>query len=124
MSALTTFSDAYSQDIETLVMPGEVIAGHAELEPECSSCHKLFDKKGQTNLCMDCHEDVAADVNGQKGYHGLANEVLDEACSSCHTDHQGRGANIVLLDEAAFNHEFTNFELIGAHLEVECDDCH
>ena len=124
MSALTTFSDAYSQDIETLVMPGEVIAGHAELEPECSSCHKLFDKKGQTNLCMDCHEDVAADVNGQKGYHGLANEVLDEACSSCHTDHQGRGADIVLLDDTAFEHEFTDFELIGAHLEIECDDCH
>ena len=53
---------SHAQDIETLLMPGDVIEGHADVEAECSSCHKSFDKKAQRGLCMDCHEVVADDV--------------------------------------------------------------
>ena len=34
--------------IESLVMPGEVIEGHAKYEEECKNCHKRFDKGAQT----------------------------------------------------------------------------
>ena len=124
MMALTTSQKSFAQDIETLVMPGEVITGHQELESECSSCHKMFDKAGQRNLCLDCHEDVAEDVNSERGFHGMRAEVQTDQCSSCHTDHIGRDAEIVLLDEDAFDHRFTDFTLQDAHLEATCTDCH
>lgn len=120
----TTAKQAFAQDLEALVMPGEVIAGHADLETECSSCHKMFDKDGQKVLCLDCHDAVAADFNAQSGFHGMFQDVRDSACSSCHTDHIGRDGDITVLDEAAFDHSFTDFELIGAHLEVACNECH
>ena len=122
--AVLTFSKASAQDIETLVMPGQVITGHADVEEECSSCHRLFDKVGQRKLCMDCHEDVAADIDASIGYHGLQSDASNDQCSTCHTDHEGRDANIVNLDEDDFDHSFTDFELLGAHLENECADCH
>lgn len=122
--ALSTSLSANAQDIETLVMPGEVIAAHADLESECSNCHKMFDKAGQRQRCLDCHEDVAADVDDERGFHGLRAEVHTDQCSSCHTEHEGRDAIVVILDEDTFDHRFTDFELEGAHAEAECIDCH
>jgi len=103
-------------------MPGEVIKGHADLESECSSCHKMFDKEGQRQLCLDCHEDVADDVDQDHGFHGLRAEVEISQCSSCHTEHEGRDAVIVILDEDKFDHRFTDFELQGSHADAVCSD--
>ena len=122
--SILTISDAFAQDIETLVMPGEVIAGHVDIEAECSSCHAMFDKSAQRQLCMDCHEDVAADVTASVGYHGLHPEASVEQCATCHTDHEGRKAEIVILDTTGFDHNFTDFELTGKHLDTKCDECH
>ena len=119
-----TFSDSSAQDIETVLMPGDVIAGHAEIEAECSSCHAMFNKSAQRGLCLDCHEDVSADVGASVGYHGLHPQARKEQCASCHTDHEGRDADIVLLSENDFDHSLTDFELLGAHLENDCGDCH
>lgn len=110
--------------IETLVMPGAVIEGHAEYEPECASCHKKFDRPGQRQLCMDCHEDVGADIGAKQGFHGLFPDAQEAQCYTCHTDHRGRDADIIGLRESTFDHAFTDFELIGSHLEVACADCH
>ena len=122
--ALLTFANAQAQDIETLVMPGKVIAGHADIEPECSSCHAMFDKSAQRQLCMDCHEDVAADLTALQGFHGLHPEASTKQCATCHTDHKGRDADAVLLVEDDFDHSLTDFDIIGAHLEAACADCH
>jgi hypothetical protein len=123
-TGLLTSHQLAAQDIETLVMPGQVIEGHAEYEAECSSCHKMFDKSGQQKLCLDCHEDIAGDFENKTGYHGLSSDVQEEICSSCHTDHEGRNAVIVIIDEESFDHEFTDFELLGSHADAECEDCH
>ena len=124
MASALIFPGTGRAQIETLVMPGEVIEGHAELEAECSNCHKAFDRARQRVLCLDCHEDVAADVKAVAGYHGLFDDARSDECSSCHTDHKGRNANIVQLTEASFDHQFTDFELLGAHLQPACADCH
>ncbi len=124
MLGLLTSYRATAQDIETLVMPGQVIAAHADVESECSSCHKMFDKSGQRVLCLDCHEDVAGDINQERGFHGLRAEAREDKCASCHADHEGRDADIVRLDEATFDHRFTDFELKDSHVEAECDGCH
>jgi len=105
-------------------MPGEVIRGHADVEADCASCHKRFDRGHQRKLCLDCHEDVASDATAGTGFHGRSDDVGDEACATCHTDHDGRNADILGLDEATFDHHFTDFELLGKHLETECEGCH
>jgi uncharacterized paraquat-inducible protein A len=70
MLACFTSQTAAAQTIESLVMPGEVIQGHADIETECTSCHKRFDRSAQSGLCLDCHEDVANDTNAGIGFHG------------------------------------------------------
>ena len=115
---------SHAQGIESLLSPGDVIEGHADIESECSECHKSFDKGAQRGLCMVCHEDVATDVRGGEGFHGLHPEAGDAQCRTCHTEHLGRDADIVGLEENAFDHEFTDFELIGKHQQAECGDCH
>lgn len=124
MIGFLTSHDSAAQDIESLVMPGKLVTGHADLESECSSCHKMFDKKGQRQLCLDCHEDVAEDVAQNRGFHGQRVEVQTDQCSSCHDEHHGRDAPIVILDEATFDHRFTDFELTGSHKEADCEGCH
>ena len=124
ITVLTTTPDCFAQDFETVLMPGKVIGGHAEIEAECSSCHVMFDKTAQRQRCMDCHEEVAADIAAKTGFHGLQAAANIDQCASCHTDHEGRDAVIVDLDADAFDHAFTDFALDGAHLDTSCKDCH
>ena len=122
--AMITANVAFGQDIETLVMPGKVIIGHADLESECSNCHKMFDKSGQKELCLNCHEEVAEDFKSSLGFHGRFETARTGQCTDCHTEHKGREADIVGLDEKEFDHSFTDYELIGKHIETACADCH
>lgn len=109
---------------EKLVMPGEVIQGHAKLEKECGNCHEAFSKASQRRLCLDCHKDVARDIDGKTGFHGRRPDVQGVECKHCHTDHKGRAADIVLFDPETFNHAFSDFQLTGAHSAARCDGCH
>lgn len=117
-------SVVWADSSELALMPGEVIQGHAKIEANCKECHIRFDKDAQKGLCKDCHKEVKADVLSRKGYHGTLDE---KECRVCHTDHKGRGAKIIVFDEAKFNHEKTDFPLLGAHKKadkVKCLDCH
>ncbi len=109
---------------ERLVMPGDLIEGHADLRKNCSNCHTSFSKGAQVSLCLDCHKKVNADIRQKRGLHGRSAEVAASNCSHCHTDHIGRDANIVLLDKAVFDHAMTDFALDGAHRGVPCSGCH
>ena len=124
MALLFVIPERADAQIETLIMPGKVIEGHAEYEGECESCHQRFERGRQRTLCLDCHEDIAADVDSATGFHGKFESVREDSCANCHTDHEGRDADIVGLDEANFDHEFTDFPLLGKHAENECTDCH
>jgi len=124
MTLATIATNTANAQIETLVMPGKVIEGHAEVESECASCHQKFERGRQRTLCLECHEDVGKDIDQGAGFHGKFEHARDDKCASCHTDHEGRDADIVHLDESSFDHEFTDFPLIGKHKENECGDCH
>src|SRR5512143_3054778 len=43
---------------DIMVMPGDVIQGHAKFEDLCEKCHKKFDKAAQATLCADCHKEI------------------------------------------------------------------
>ncbi len=118
-------TDAYAQNwFERLVMPGELIEGHAKLESKCANCHSSFSKKGQRPLCLDCHKEINKDIQSKTGFHGRSKEVGARECSHCHTDHIGRKADTVNLDEETFNHNRTDFPLVGRHQRLGCNQCH
>jgi hypothetical protein len=121
LAYLAAAAPALGQSFETVLMPGKVIAGHAKWEEACAKCHVPFDKRAQARLCLDCHKPVAQDLHEGKGYHGREKE---RDCRTCHTDHKGREAKIVRLDEAKFDHAMTDFALRGAHLPLKCHACH
>jgi hypothetical protein len=107
-----------------LLMPGDVIQGHAKLEENCENCHKKFDKAAQSALCADCHKDVGKDIAEKRGFHGRLEPGKE--CKECHTEHKGRNAKIAEFNHAKFDHSRTDYPLKGAHLnaKVKCTDCH
>ncbi|PKO48660.1 MAG: cytochrome C [Betaproteobacteria bacterium HGW-Betaproteobacteria-4] len=119
--ALAFAGAAAAESIEKVLMPGQVISGHAKYEHDCEQCHQRFDKKAQTKLCLDCHKNVAADVRARSGLHG---KLEDNNCRACHTEHKGRGADIAPIDKKKFDHSRTDFKLLGAHKESKCESCH
>ncbi len=110
--------------VEPLLMPGEVAAKHAKLEHQCEKCHAPFDKQAQDRLCLACHEEVAADLGEKRGYHGRDPAVSGQVCKTCHTEHEGRDAEIVRLNRHTFEHRYTDMPLREAHLRVPCEQCH
>ena len=116
-------NSALAAGIETLVMPGKLIEGHAEYEEECGKCHQPFRKERQSRLCTDCHEEVGADISGKQGFHGRGVAGKTD-CKHCHTDHKGRDADIIQLGIETFDHEKTDYVLKGAHTGISCSACH
>lgn len=122
--AVDVGNEAAAVEIEKLVMPGPVIAGHAEYESDCGSCHQAFSKTAQRELCLDCHDEVAGDIGSRTGFHGRAADARDDACVSCHSEHRGRDADIVGLDPDVFDHALTDMPLEGRHTLAACSGCH
>ena len=112
---------AHSQGIESVLSPGKLIQGHAKTENDCNACHVKFDRNAQDGQCLACHKEVGVDMRNGSGYHG---RLKPQMCRSCHTDHKGRDAKIVLLDEKQFDHALTDFALRGKHQKTECAKCH
>ncbi len=97
---------------------------HEEIESQCNVCHSKFDDQPQRALCLDCHEDIDADIQTHRGYHGLNMEAQESECASCHGEHKGRDADITGLVPELFEHADTNFRLEGAHANLACSGCH
>ncbi len=109
---------------ETLLMPGKLTSAHAKYEEQCSQCHDRSDRNRQTQLCLDCHKDIAADLHLQRGFHGHLPGIENSQCHACHSEHLGRDADIVKLSREQFNHAQTEYPLKGVHADVSCDSCH
>jgi hypothetical protein len=113
-----------AENLEMLLMPGPVIEGHKKYEEQCDRCHKPFSKRSQSNLCNDCHETIKADIEQTNGFHGKRLQANKFRCRDCHTEHLGRGADIVKLNSANFDHDKTNYPLKGEHKKARCNSCH
>lgn len=123
-SFLVAGEHAEAQDFKKLVMPGRVIAGHADIEGDCGVCHSSDDAVTQPALCVECHEDVGLDRANGSGFHGKFLAAASNECAVCHTDHEGRDADIVQAISSLFDHRQTDFPLLGQHLGLSCADCH
>ena len=111
--------------LDVMVNPGDLSREHVSLEKDCKNCHKPFNKDKQNQMCLSCHDhrDIAADVKNRMGYHG---RIRNQECRSCHTEHKGRSAKIVHINQRTFDHAKTDFRLIGKHRSssIECKQCH
>lgn len=85
------------------------------VEVKCDKCHKVEKKNGkdfqkfkglQFKSCENCHTDV------HKGKFG-------KDCEKCHVT-----TSFSQLKSGQFDHNKTNFKLIGKHIEVKCEGCH
>lgn len=98
---------------------------HADFEGQCERCHQPGGKV-QTELCLDCHADVAAQLSAPTALHaGLA----DQACAACHPDHRGRNFDISAAAQPKFDHSSAGFSLIRHSLGFDlaslgCQGCH
>ena len=117
-------TSAFGASFEEFIMPGPLTADHAEYEPDCDACHSSFGAVSQDKLCLDCHEEIAEDMGALNRFHGRSPDVADSECRDCHTDHEGRDHDISGLVPETFNHQHTNFELLGAHASISCVSCH
>lgn len=111
---------------------------HEELEYGCTTCHVTPDDRSQIKFD---HNELEFALEGQhqvvscRRCHDLANFArADAQCASCHTDvHQGRlypecetchspaGWDVIDYYGA---HSRTAFQLMGAHVRLDCDACH
>lgn len=106
------------------ISPGDLIQGHADIEGvfNCTKCHDLGEKVSN-NKCLDCHEIIADLMEQQRGYHA-SEEVTQKDCFECHSDHHGRNFNSTLFDTLNFDHALTGYDLVDAHADINCVDCH
>jgi len=88
----------------------------AHQKVDCIECHKIEQRNGEKfqvfaevahSKCTDCHEDVHDNKFGQD-------------CTKCHNENSFLQAS----ESKSFNHNQTNFPLIGKHQTVDCKDCH
>jgi hypothetical protein len=87
---------------------------------ECGDCHERSTANATTayvryaglrhTSCTSCHEDV---------HRGR----MDGTCSGCHTTTGWHRLNRSRF-ESRFDHEATDFSLVGKHAEIECASCH
>jgi len=124
-----TVSNSFAAQTESfsfkkLLMPGPVAELHAEFESDCANCHGELGDVTPNRLCLDCHEDIAADIKAKLGYHGREFQVSKANCTTCHTEHLGRSGSIVEMDADGFDHQKTDFELLGKHAVTTCYSCH
>ena len=80
-------------------------------QAKCGDCHTghLYKDKLAT-ACIACHQ---KDDDGPKGHKGS----LGRECASCHVESGWK-------DKAKFDHDKTQFPLLGRHREARCADCH
>ncbi|MSO23284.1 MAG: hypothetical protein EXQ58_08545 [Acidobacteria bacterium] len=78
----------------------------------CSQCHVGGTFTGIPTDCMSCHESAFRSTTNPN--HVAAG--ISTNCQACHTTQQWKGAK--------FDHGATLFPLTGAHINVNCAQCH
>ena len=85
----------------------QLLGVHAQIQ--CSDCHQGT-VTGLTPECLPCH---------QEDYNSAPEHVAQNYPTNCDMCHSFEG-----WTPSTFDHNNTNFPLTGAHLQVQCSDCH
>jgi hypothetical protein len=85
----------------------------AHVTVNCADCHENGQYNNTPTDCFACHE---TDYNSAQDPDHVANSY-SQTCTECHTTNAWD-------DIANFDHNVTGFPLTGAHVTVNCADCH
>ncbi len=102
-----------------MIGPGELVQGHYKITNNCFSCHLVF--QGIPNKkCIACHkvDDIgkSADTNKTKQKVLFHSFLVNELCTSCHSDHNGLNPE---RSYSGFRHE-----LFSESVRSQCSGCH
>jgi hypothetical protein len=117
--------------------PGPLSAVHereAELSGgrSCSECHGGWGQS-MAGACLQCHAEIDTQIDASKGLHGAIAAQKARACATCHSEHHGPGFQSInrqsfvqagVRDPQEFDHGLVGFAMDGAHLELDCTECH
>ncbi len=84
----------------------------AHLATPCFSCHLKNESWHFRQIglkCVDCHDNIHKDLIGDKFY-------PEQNCKTCHNENQWKNVQ--------FDHNLTDFKLLGAHKNQDCRACH
>ncbi len=105
----------------TMINPGELTAGHQHLKNNCSACHTPFAGVSNTK-CIACHnpanigKDSMGITDSSKQKILFHQGLMEQSCSSCHTDHKGINPSVSLSN---FDHQ-----LLSPTVFNNCNSCH
>ncbi|MEM1452431.1 MAG: hypothetical protein AAGI22_25225 [Planctomycetota bacterium] len=117
--------------------PGPLMAAHARIDGladsgSCSDCHGGW-TSNMTKSCLECHELIDIHIESGIGLHGNIDLKAVQKCAACHSEHHGETfmavndlsfARAGVPDRLEFDHEMIGWEMYGAHLALECTECH
>ncbi|MBI5282272.1 MAG: hypothetical protein HY858_11370 [Candidatus Solibacter usitatus] len=92
--------------------------GGAHAAVPCAECHRQAAAvearrfRFPSTACVDCHEDPHRPVSGL-----VRVTVVKQACDSCHTVRSWK-------ETGPFDHNSTQFPLLGRHRSAACTGCH
>src|SRR5450631_4314896 len=80
------------------ISPGPLARAHQNLNggSNCIKCHEVS-TKAPTFKCMECHKEIAAEVQGNHGLHSTYPRTgpTGAFCVKCHSDHNGLDFNMI-----------------------------
>lgn len=106
---------------EPMIAPGKLIDAHATLSSDCFSCHQPL-LGSSADRCTVCHEPGRIGLFTTRGIPitgkpvGFHQELIDQNCMACHTDHLGAAAKRA---QRSFSHE-----LLKPQVRAACSSCH
>ncbi len=121
---------AWADDAFVRSSPGSLSTSHASIDgpANCNDCH-TGNRSLSNQKCLGCHahSDLRARISQGKGYHATS-KVKARACQVCHSEHRGRGFDLMgwraAGGEKSFDHALAGWRLEGRHAAIRCQDCH
>jgi hypothetical protein len=107
-----------------MVGPGPVVPAHAAVASKCFACHAPFGGASPAR-CGSCHalgdigvrSTTGVPLVGRAGRPAFHQELTEQACVACHTDHVG--ATLGKRGQRPFSHG-----LLRASARERCEGCH
>ena len=123
--ALVALAFVYPQ---LMISPGPVVAGHAEIATDCFACHAPW-RGAESTRCITCHAlpdiglrtskgvQIAAKKPQQRLKASFHQDLLEQDCMACHSDHQG--PKLTHRSSKRFSHA-----LLRPAVQQQCEGCH
>ena len=104
-----------------LLSNGPLSSGHALFAEDCSNCHFGTERTASVEKCSACHEKYGDELGvftwsshylyRSDDFRRLVPSEHEEACFSCHTEHEGRDADITRVSDGhcLTCHDFGSF---------------